>query len=253
MAVKTNSKRRAGAAKAKTQGQSLPPVIARHLPAWLILAAVMLILLPNILTVTFGVAGQVVRGVPTLVSSVFAGIGSAFAGVGNLFSSGSGSIAPLFTDEVDHWAGNITRWAREYNLDPNLLATVMQIESCGHPTIGSSAGAQGLFQVMPFHFSSGEVQTDPETNAKRGATYLKWCVDYANGDTGLSLACYNGGPSVVKKPFANWSAETQRYYRWGTGIYADAKSNQSRSATLDQWLNAGGSVLCGMADQALGL
>lgn len=251
MAVKTNNKRRPGATKAR-QGQHLPPVIARHLPAWLILAAVMMILLPNILTVTFGVAGQVLRGVPSFVSGTFASIGSAFSRIGSPFA-GSSAIAPLFTEEVDHWAGSITRWATEYKVDPNLLATVMQIESCGHPTIGSSAGAQGLFQVMPFHFSSGEVQTDPETNAKRGATYLKWCVDYANGDTGLTLACYNGGPSVVKKPFANWSAETQRYYRWGTGIYADARSNQSRSATLDQWLNAGGSTLCGMADQALGL
>lgn len=252
MAVKTNTKRRAGATKTKAQAQSVPPVVARHLPAWLILAAVLIILLPNMLTVTFGAAGQVLRGVPSFVSGAAGSIGSVFSGLGGLFA-GSSAIAPLFTNEVDHWSSSITRWAGEHNLDPNLLATVMQIESCGHPTIGSSAGAQGLFQVMPFHFTAGEVQTDPETNARRGATYLKWCVDYANGDTGLTLACYNGGPSVVKKPFANWSAETQRYYRWGTGIYADAQTNQSRSATLDQWLDAGGSGLCHMADQALGL
>lgn len=250
MTVKTTSKRRAGATKPKRQ--PLPPAVARHLPAWLILSGVMIILLPNLLTVTFGLAGQVLSGVPSVIGGAVAGIGSIFSSIGNPFA-GSGDIAPLFTKEIDHWADDISRWAGDYSLDPNLAATVMQIESCGHPTIGSSAGAQGLFQVMPFHFTVGEIQTDPDTNARRGMTYLKWCSDYSNGDVGLTLACYNGGPSVVKKPFANWSAETQRYYNWGTGIYSAAQTNQSRSDTLDQWLNAGGGVLCGMADKALGL
>lgn len=250
MTVKTTSKRRAGATKPK--GQPLPPVIARHLPAWLILAGVMIILLPNILTVTFGVAGQVLSGVPSLVTGAAASIGNILASISSPFT-GTGVIAPLFTKEIDHWAADIRRWASEYSLDPNLAATVMQIESCGHPTIGSSAGAQGLFQVMPFHFSVGENQTDPETNARRGMTYLKWCSDYSQGDTGLTLACYNGGPSVVKKPYTSWSDQTQRYYRWGMGIYGDARTNQSSSDTLNQWLDAGGSVLCSMADKALGL
>ncbi len=248
MAVKTHSSRRAGATKRKSAQHNLPPAVTRHLPGWIMLAAVLLILLPNILTVSFNTAGQVLSGVPTFVSSAITGIGSFLSGLGT-----SGAIAPLFTREVDHWSNDIRRWAAEYDVNPNLLATVMQIESCGHPTIGSSAGAQGLFQVMPFHFESGENYTDPNTNAKRGATYLKWCVDYANGDAGLTLACYNGGPSVVKKPFASWSAETQRYYRWGTGIYADALSSRAESDTLAQWLQAGGSGLCSLAGKALGL
>ncbi|HEX2908656.1 MAG TPA: transglycosylase SLT domain-containing protein, partial [Phototrophicaceae bacterium] len=170
MAIKTDSRRRAP----KTKQQPLPPFIANYLPGWLMLAAVMVILLPNLLVVTFSVAGQVISRVPGAVSSVFAGIGSLFAGPNNL--------APLFTNEIDHWAGDIERWANENQVDPNLLATVMQIESCGHPTISSSAGAQGLFQVMPFHFTAGENQLDPNTNAKRGAAFLKYCTDYANGD-----------------------------------------------------------------------
>ncbi|GIL13002.1 MAG: hypothetical protein BroJett038_17220 [Chloroflexota bacterium] len=231
MAVKTRSRRRA-------PQRSLPPIIADYLPGWLILAAVMSILFPNALPVMVNAAGQVISRVPEWVGSLFAG---------------PSPIAPLFTDEIDHWARDIGRWAEEHELEPNLLATVMQIESCGHPTISSYAGAQGLFQVMPFHFTAGENQLDPDTNARRGAAYLKWCVDYSGGDVGLTLACYNGGPSVVKKPFAAWSSETQRYYRWGVGIYADALTNQSHSDTLDRWLAAGGGGLCRMAAGELGL
>ncbi|MBI1856315.1 MAG: transglycosylase SLT domain-containing protein [Chloroflexi bacterium] len=53
---------------------------------------------------------------------------------------------------MDYWAAAISRWANASNLDPNLVAVVMQIESCGNPSARSSAGAMGLFQVMPFHF-----------------------------------------------------------------------------------------------------
>jgi soluble lytic murein transglycosylase-like protein len=167
---------------------------------------------------------------------------------------GNTSIAPLFTEEVRYWARDIQRWAAEYDLDPNLLATVMQIESCGHPTVNSYAGAQGLFQVMPFHFTAGENQLDPETNAKRGASFLEQCLkNWGNGDPGLALACYNGGPSLTSKPYTAWPNQTQRYFIWGLGIYTDASSNQSTSTTLDLWLNAGGKTLCQMADTALGL
>ena len=168
--------------------------------------------------------------------------------VSGLFSP----LAPLFTPEVDYWAGDIRRWASAHGLEPNLLATVMQIESCGHPTIHSPAGAQGLFQVMPFHFASGEDMLDPDTNARRGADFLKACQGYAGGDVGLTLACYNGGPRVIQVPSSQWPDEARRYYRWGTAIYADALVGKLRSETLDQWLAAGGGRLCQMAAAAQG-
>lgn len=158
-------------------------------------------------------------------------------------------IAPLFTPEVQRWASDISRWAAAYQLDPNLLATVMQIESCGDPDIASSAGAQGLFQVMPFHFTLGEVMTDPETNARRGASFLAWCMDYAGRNSFMAMACYNGGPSVVHRDFMSWAAETRRYYVWGGTIYNDARAGLAASDSLNTWLNAGGAGLCAIARQ----
>jgi hypothetical protein len=162
-----------------------------------------------------------------------------------------GMIAPMFAPEVRYWERNIAQWAGSHQLDPNLLATVMQIESCGHPTVNSSAGAQGLFQVMPFHFSTGEDMLDPDTNARRGADFLAYCLDYANGDVGRALGCYNGGPSVVNRDFASWPAETQRYYVWGTTIYQEAQQGASNSGALQAWLDAGGSGLCRRAADAI--
>jgi soluble lytic murein transglycosylase-like protein len=163
------------------------------------------------------------------------------------------NIAPLFTNEVAYWDNDIKRWAAEYGLDSNLLATVMQIESCGHPTISSYAGAQGLFQVMPFHFDAGENQLDPDTNARRGASFLKQCIGWANGSFGLALACYNGGPSVLQQSHSQWSDQTKRYYTWGIGIYADAVTDKPYSDTLARWLEAGGKNLCNQAATVLGL
>ena len=78
----------------------------------------------------------------------------------------SGGIAPLFTPEVQAWEAQILAWSEKYQLDPNLVATVMQIESCGYIQARSGAGAMGLFQVMPYHFQEGEDPYHPATNAK---------------------------------------------------------------------------------------
>lgn len=235
-------------------------------------------MLPAILNVTFDLAGRALRELPGAAVNVaeFAfdtGVDVAewtihagedvlaaavdvaedgFQRVGDLFDGGGESsstevIAPLFTPEIAYWEDDIVRWSEQYQLDPNLMATVMQIESCGHPTVASHAGAQGLFQVMPFHFATGEDQLDPDTNAMRGAGVLQDCLRRSNGDPGLAMACYNGGPSVIGRDMSTWLDEPRRYYYWGTGIYADAQSDSSTSGRLNEWLNAGGARLCNMA------
>ncbi len=162
-------------------------------------------------------------------------------------------LAPFFTPEVQYWAPKIVRWARKYDLDPNLVATVMQIESCGDPQATSVAGARGLFQVMPYHFAPGEDPYQPQTNARRGLAYLRQMLHRAQGDVGLALAMYNGGPAVQTLAPAYWPAETQRYVAWGAGIYADARAGRKKSPTLQRWLAAGGRSLCRRAHRRLGL
>jgi hypothetical protein len=165
----------------------------------------------------------------------------------------AGGLSSVFTPEVQHWAGAIQTWAAASGLDPNLAATVMQIESCGDPQARSRAGAMGLFQVMPFHFYASDNPYAPDTNALRGLAYLKRSLDTAGGDPRLALAGYNGGISVIGRGEFTWAAETVRYVYWGSGIYAEASAGAAESSRLQEWLQAGGASLCSQAHARLGL
>lgn len=162
-------------------------------------------------------------------------------------------LSSLFTPEVNYWESEIINWSGKWNLDPNLIATVMQIESCGDPLAKSGAGAMGLFQVMPYHFISGEEPYDPQTNATRGLSYLSQAMAAGGGDPRLAMAGYNGGISNAAKIENLWSAETVRYVSWGHNIYSDTLRGFPHSETLDEWLNSGGINLCAQARQRLGL
>lgn len=162
-------------------------------------------------------------------------------------------LSPIFSAEVQHWSDEISVWAKRYQLDPDMVATIMQIESCGDPQALSSAGAQGLFQVMPFHFQTGEDAFDPETNALRGLGYFQQQLGETGGNVFLSFAGYNGGSAASSSSWDNWSDETQRYFVWSKGIYEDAKAGLQESPTLEHWMEAGGASLCRQAADRLGL
>lgn len=165
----------------------------------------------------------------------------------------SGELAALFTPEIQFWAASLSRWATQNNVDVNLAATVMQIESCGNPWARSSSGAMGLFQVMPFHFFSHDNAYDPETNALRGLDYLRRSLQAAGGNARLALAGYNGGIGVINRSEWAWPGETIRYVYWGASIYADAAQHASQSPRLDEWRIATGNSLCRAAHQRLGI
>ncbi len=192
---------------------------------------------------------------PAAAQTAVAGAAGALHGsaANTLSASGNTNLSPVFTPEVQHWANKISSWAAVFQLDPNLVATVMQIELCGAPSVISGSGAQGLFQVMPFHFAAGEDTLDPDTNAARGLAYLALGLARASGNAGLALAGYNGGHSLIGLDSSLWPAQTQRYWYWGTGIYQDAAGGQPQSPRLAEWLQSGGASLCAQADGQLGL
>jgi soluble lytic murein transglycosylase-like protein len=168
-------------------------------------------------------------------------------------NAGDGAISSLFAAPVQHWAPQITTWADAYGLDPNLVATIMQVESCGDPRAVSSAGARGLFQVMPFHFQPGEDGMDPDTNARRGLTYFVERLEQTGGDVGQAFAGYNGGQRAAANSWERWPAETRRYFLWTTGIYNEVQQDNEESPTLQRWLQAGGAGLCRQAAERLEL
>lgn len=159
----------------------------------------------------------------------------------------STAIAPLFTPQVQRFNDLITSESIAAGVDPNAIATIIQIESCGNPAIVSPAGAIGLGQVMPFHFAPNETPTDPVTNIRRAIAYYKERLNASTGDSSSAFAQYNGGPRAANP--ANRVAETIAYVKWATGIYADAQQGATHSDTLQAWLEAGGQSLCDKAGQ----
>jgi soluble lytic murein transglycosylase-like protein len=165
----------------------------------------------------------------------------------------SSGISPIFTKEIQHWGTDIVRWANAAGVDPNLAATVMQIESCGDTRATSRSGATSLFQVMPFHFTFGENPYDPETNALRGLNYLSRSLQAGGGNARLAPAGYNGGIGVIARSEWAWPSETKRYVLYGAPIYEDARNGATSSASLTEWYQKYGAGLCRQAAQRLGI
>jgi hypothetical protein len=164
-----------------------------------------------------------------------------------------GELSPIFTAQVQQWQPQILRWSKTFSLDPNFIATIMQIESCGNSEVSSPAGAMGLFQVMPYHFANGEDPFDPETNAARGLSYLRRSLEIAGGDVISAMAGYNGGHSVIHAHPGTWTEETRRYVYWGSGILEEVLKDKSESDRLREWLLFGGESLCRRATLVMGL
>ena len=166
----------------------------------------------------------------------------------NYFLDAAGAHPPglssVFTTEVKRWSEHIGNWSDEHDLPQNLIAIVMQIESCGNPHARSPAGAIGLFQVMPYHFSSYEDPFEVPVNAARGLDYLSKGLKLGGGRIDLALAGYNGGHSQITKSPQHWPDETTRYVSWGLGIWEDIQAAESRSETIELWLDSGGRFLC---------
>lgn len=58
-------------------------------------------------------------------------------------------VSSKYPDRVLRWCGLITLYARERNLEPDLVAALILQESGGNPQAYSSSGAVGLMQIMP--------------------------------------------------------------------------------------------------------
>jgi soluble lytic murein transglycosylase-like protein len=94
------------------------------------------------------------------------------------------------------------REATRVDLPPELVLAVIDIESAFNPYAVSSAGAQGLMQVMPFWREElGRRRlVDIRDNLLMGCTILRYYYDMEKGDLTRALARYNG--SVGRREYS---------------------------------------------------
>lgn len=95
----------------------------------------------------------------------------------------------------------ITTAAKRTGISPALLAALVEAESSGNPNAKSSAGAEGLTQLMPATAAGLGVRNpfDPMQNLMGGAKYLKGQLQRFGGSEKLALAAYNAGPNAVAR------------------------------------------------------
>ncbi|WP_419617757.1 lytic transglycosylase domain-containing protein, partial [Thiolapillus sp.] len=89
--------------------------------------------------------------------------------------------------------------SQEYDLDANLVLSVIRFESGFNVRAHSPKGASGLMQLIPetaVRFGVRDIW-DVEQNIRGGMAYLRWLLAYFKGDLVKALAGYNAGERRV--------------------------------------------------------
>ncbi len=114
-------------------------------------------------------------------------------------------------------ASTIRQQASAKHLDPALIAAVIYAETKFDPR-PSSAGAQGLMQILPstaqflahlsggVSFQTGDLAT-PSVNIAYGSYYLRYLLNHYQGNEMLAVAAYNAGLTNVDEWVAQARAE----------------------------------------------
>jgi soluble lytic murein transglycosylase-like protein len=162
-------------------------------------------------------------------ASAVAGTGADALGEANAVTAPSPTTATHATTAASAGSGTVPFQSQieescaRYGVDPALLAGLIEQESHFDPTVGSSAGAQGLTELMPETAASLGVTDphDPAQSIDAGARLLSEKLGEFGGDTELALAAYNAGSGAVQQyngipPYP----ETQEYVKKVLGYAA---------------------------------
>lgn len=133
--------------------------------------------------------------------------------------------------------------AARHHMDPDLIHSVIAIESNFNPKAVSPKNARGLMQLMPRTAELMGVTNsfDPEQNIEGGTRYLSDLLKRYKNNLTLALAAYNAGPETVDKyghrvpPYL----ETMKYVQRIAKTYAKLKADASGPASAQPLPNAG--------------
>ncbi|MDH7499079.1 MAG: transglycosylase SLT domain-containing protein [candidate division NC10 bacterium] len=109
------------------------------------------------------------------------------------------TFSPFLSGLVGKYDREIQAACRQCGIDPDLVRSIIQVESDFNPRAISVKGAQGLMQLMPGTAQDLKVSNPfhPRENIRGGVRYLRYLLDLFNGDLVLALAAYNAGENAV--------------------------------------------------------
>ena len=123
-------------------------------------------------------------------------------------------IAITRTEESEIIA-HVEQVSEKYNIDPNLIKIVIDVESKYNEFAISRSGAMGLMQLMPATFKDMgyDKPFDYKQNVEAGIKYLSIQLKRFK-DLSLALAAYNAGPgTVVEYQAVPNYPETKKYVK----------------------------------------
>lgn len=158
------------------------------------------------------------------------------------FQTSSEAIRKEFFAKSMPYGALIHRKAEKYDVDPALVAAVIEQESRFKSRAISPVGARGLMQLMPRtgRWMGAKNLYDPEQNVDAGVKYIKYLEKRFKGNRKLVIAAYNGGEGNVQRyggvpPFR----ETRDYVRKVMKNY-DRRSSQLKKYEEQQRAAASG-------------
>jgi len=109
-----------------------------------------------------------------------------------------GPIATPSRKQIERW---VRKLAPQYELEAELVLSVIAQESAFNPRARSSKNAHGLMQLIPSTARRFGVKNiyDPVENLKGGMAYLRWLMRTFKGNVELVLAGYNAGEGAVRR------------------------------------------------------
>ena len=142
---------------------------------------------------------------------------------------------------------HILEAATAHDVDPDLVAIVVLLESRGNAAAKSSRGARGLMQLMPSTAEAIATQRgmdvpraqdleDPALNLDLGTWYLAQqlarfaSVGSADDAVAWAAAAYNGGPAAARRALrgeAELSDETAHYQGLVAALWAERDADTS--------------------------
>ena len=130
-------------------------------------------------------------------------------------------LADTWDPRVARWEPFIVESAEKYNVDPDLIAAIVDAESDGISNGVSYAGAVGLMGIMPYEEGFDWRPTrqrlmSPSVNISWGTAIISDIMHQAGGDLHSALAAYNGGWRLVD------TAETRGYAAQVLDLYGRA-------------------------------